>query len=82
MRFIVVVALLLCIVQNVSSKGRIKSLFDEHPTFNADLLIQVFNEKVENEWLLTETEDLTDELLTEFPEWIEKHKIGEYTHKG
>ena len=42
----------------------------------------MFSEKPEYEFLLTETEDLTDELLTEFPEWLEKHKIGEYTHKG
>ena len=46
------------------------------------MLVETFNEKPTQEFLLTETEDLVDELLLEFGEWIEKSQIGEKTHEG
>lgn len=65
-----------------SAAPRIRTLFDQHPEFNEDLLIQAFNEKSTDEFLLTEAEDFIDELLLEFPDWLEKSEIGEPTHEG
>jgi len=62
--------------------GRIKALFNEFEDFNEDLIVKAFDEKSEAEFLVTETEDLVDELIQEFPDWIEKRKIGEPTHEG
>ena len=62
--------------------GRIKALFNEFEDFNEDLIVKAFDEKSEWEFLLTETEDFVDELIQEFPDWIEKRQIGEATHEG
>ena len=62
--------------------GRIKALFTEFTDFNEELLVKAFDEKSEAEFLLSETEDLIDELVSEFPDWIEKSQIGEATHEG
>ena len=55
-----------------NTSGRIKALFNEFADFNEDLIVKAFDEKSETEFLVTETEDLIDELIEEFPEWIEK----------
>ena len=51
--------------------GRIKSLFSQYPEFGEDLLIAAFDERGESEFLLSETEDLMQELVEEFPDWLE-----------
>ena len=65
-----------------SLNGRIKNLFDTHPVFDEDLLISVFKEKPEEEFLLGETKSLITELTSEFSDWIESEQIGEPTHQG
>jgi len=67
--------LLLCVAvakAEIPVKGRIKSLFAEHPVFDEDLLIMVFREKPTEEFLLTEAASLVDELILEFGDWIQK----------
>ena len=61
--------------------GRIKDLFDTHPTFDEDLLIKIFSEKPEEEFLLSETKDLLKELTSEFDDWIQSKSFGELTHQ-
>lgn len=72
----------ICASFSFAESGRIKTLFDKYPTFGEDLLLETFNEKASEEFLLTETEDLLDELVTEFSDWLEKTTIGEKTHEG
>ena len=59
------------LAQQANCLGRIQSLFEEHPDFNDDLLIKLFREKPEEEFLLSETQDLQQEFLTEFPDILE-----------
>ena len=65
---------------DLSDFDRIRSLFNDHPTFNEELLIRAFREKPEEEFLLSETEDLVDELIQEFGDYLKKSSIGEATH--
>ena len=62
--------------------GRIKDLFDTHQNFDEDLLIKIFREKPEEEFLLSETKDLIMELTFEFGDWIQSESFGELTHQG
>ena len=50
--------------------GRIKTIFNKYPRFNEDLLIEVFSEKPSEEFLLTESQALVNQLLIEFGDWI------------
>ena len=58
------------------------TLFNEFPIFGEELLIKAFREKPTEEFLLTETEDLIEELVADFGDWIEKSTIGYKTHEG
>ena len=74
-----IAATLIVALAYANSNGRIKSLFDKYPVFNEDLIIKAFDEKPTDEFLLSETEDMVDELILEFPDWLEKSSIGEPT---
>ena len=72
-----------CLAQDISGDDqRIRSLFNQYPTFGEDLLVAAFEEKPEEEFLLQETEDFVDELIAEFGDYLEKSQIGEPTHEG
>ena len=68
--------------QLATTHGRISQIFDKHPTFNEELLIEVFHEKPTEEFLLSETESLLAELILEFGNYIEVSQIGELTYDG
>ena len=77
-----IAATLIVALAYANSNGRIKSLFDKYPEFNEDLIIKAFDEKPTDEFLLSETEDMVDELILEFPDWLEKSSIGEPTSEN
>ena len=71
-----------CAVLASAEYGRIRALFDAHEVFDEELLLATFQETATEEFLLTETEDLLDEFVAEFPDWLSKRHIGEETHEG
>ena len=73
---------LIVALAHAESLGRIKSMFDQYPEFNEDLLVAVFKETPTDDFLLTETQELVSELVLEFPTWLEKSEIGEPTNEG
>ena len=63
------------------SYGRVRRIFDEYAAdewegFDKELLMAVFRETVNEEFLYEETLDLIDELVDEFPGYIEQSAIG------
>ena len=74
--------LLVTIAEAAMAHGRIKTIFSKYARFNEDLLIDVFREMPTEEFLLTESRALVDELLLEFGDWIQKSNIGEPTLEG